>query len=727
MQPTSFIGREQEQPEVKELLQTHHLVTITGSGGAGKTRLALQVAGTLVTSYSGVWLAELAPLDDAALVPQEVASALGVRALRGHTLSEAVAAFFSSKRMLLVLDNCEHLIEACAELISFLLRSCPELRVLATSREGLRVPGEVLYQVPSLSLPDTGDALAPRQLLTFEAIALFVERGRERRATFELTDADAPAVFQICRRLDGIPLAIELAAARIGVLTAQGIAGLLDDAFRLLTGGPRTVLPRQQTLRATFDWSHQLLSEAEQILFRRLSVFTDGCTLEAAEAIHADSETLDHLDGLVGKSLVLMHDEGETPWYRLLEMVRQYGYERLEAAGEEVLIRDRHLQWYLALSARAEQGLAGAEQGTWLARLEREHDNLRAALAWSVRRPGQQAAGMELAARLLLFWEGRGHVAEARRRLEELLACDRTAPAATRARALHCAGALAGNQGDYGGAAQLLEESLVLQRALADELGIARVLQALGLVTLYQGAYDRAIALCEENLALRRSLGDRWGIAAALDNLGVAAYLLGNYEQATMLHEESLALRRELGNKRGIAGSLGDLGLVAHSQGDYNRAEALLAESLALRRELGDKGGIAGGLADLGAVSIAQGDYGRAAGLLEESLELCLDLGDKQTIAGCLESTAALALAEQAPRRAAELFGAAEALREHIGSPLPPPNRAEYERNMAAVSATLGTDVADAILSRGRALSLESAVAVALASPDARSESDPGS
>lgn len=764
VQPTSFIKREREQAEVMALLETHHLVTIAGMGGAGKTRLALQVAGELVASYpGGVWQVELARLSDAALAPQAVAAVLGLREQPGRALPETIAEHLQARQVLLVLDNCEHLISACADLVTVLLRSCPQIRVLATSREGLRVPGEIIYRVPSLSVPSPGKASAPERMLAFEAIQLFVDRARERRSDFALTTANAGAVAQICRRLDGIPLAIELAAARLGVLTAEGIANRLDDCFHLLTSGPRTVLPRHRTLRAAFDWSHDLLGKQEQTLLRRLSVFVGGWVLEAAEAtctgdltspprfasiltddgaadpsspqpprvgpfnpagageerprsseIVAGEETLDLLDELVNKSLVVMQEMGQIAWYRLLETVRQYEFERLEAAGEAILIRDRHLDWYVALAGQAEQGLAGAEQATWLSNLEREHGNLRAALAWSLHEPKRRADGMELAARLLLFWEAHGHLTEARRWLEDLLAHGATAAPRIRARALQCAGALASSQGDYTRATVLLDASLTLQRDLQDRQGSALALQALGVIALYQGDYSRAVVLFEENLAIRREIGDPAGLAAALGNLGQAAYARGDYEQALMLQEESLALHWRLDNKRGIAVSLNELGLIAWSRRDLDLAAALHEESLELRQDLGDKRGIAASLANLGDVAIAQGRYDRAAELLWESVSLSRELGDKQVIAYCLESLATLAMAEGAPRRAAELFGAAEALRERIGLPRPPPARAEYSRSTAAVRAAMGEDAFTAAWSHGRALLLDQAVARAL-------------
>ncbi len=738
----------------------------------GKTRLALCVADSLVTSYpEGVRLVELAALVDAALVPQVVASALGLREEPGRSLPETMAAQLRSSRMLLVLDNCEHLIAACAGLVALLLRGCPQLHVLATSREGLRMPGELIYRVPSLSLPDAGPPSTPEHLLTFEAIQLFVERARERRADFSFTRANADAVVRICRQLDGMPLALGPAAQVPVFLSAADIAARLDDRFRLLTGGPRTVLPRQQTLLVPrLDWRHDLLSPPEHALLRRLTVFLGGATLAAAEAlcvgnltspsafagtphaagdgarspalvpptlvpallmadapghqeddypVLAKEEVLDLLDELVHKSLVLSIDADRHVRYRLLETVRQYGLERLEAAGETAAMRDRHLAWYLALAIQAEHGLAGPEQGNWLALLERELDNLRAALSWSLGQPGAlrrlvpnsrrafccSGRGMATRPRHAAGWKSYWRAALARRPRSEL--CDGSTP-----------GALAGGRGDYAHAARLLEESLILQRALADQRGIAMTLQALGFVALNQGANHWAVTLYEESLALRRAISDPWGIAAALGNLGQAAYLEGEYDQATMFHEESLALRRELGNQRGIAVSLSDLGLVAWSRHDYDHAAALHEESLALRRDLGDMGGVATSLTARAEVAIAQGEYGRAAALLSESVALAQEIGDQHVVAFCLENLAIVAGATGAPRHATMLFGAAEALRERLGAPLPSPSQADYNRAVAAVRAALGESIFTTIWSQGRALPSDQAVALALAGAD---------
>ncbi|HWE61630.1 MAG TPA: adenylate/guanylate cyclase domain-containing protein, partial [Chloroflexota bacterium] len=516
---SSFIGRELEQQEVSALLSRpparHRLVTLTGTGGTGKTRLALAVASTVVDTFEdGVWLVELATLTDPALVPQAVANALGQREEPGRSVLATVIDYLKSRRLLLVLDNCEHLVAACAEVASALLHACAQLHILATSREALDVAGEHRYRVPSLAVPDLGHYLpTPAVMRRYEAVQLFEERARSRRRDFSVTGTNMRAVAQICARLDGIPLAIELAAARVGALPVEGIAARLDDCFRLLTGGPRTVLPRQQTLRASLDWSFDLLSEPERALLRRLSTFAGGCTLAAAEAICAGTgveewDVLDLLDQLVNKSLVVLDElpeHGDEPRYRLLETVRHYGQEKLAATPmgevpERVVVGDRHLGWYLALAEQAEPALVGPEQALWLARLEAEHDNLRAALRHALEH-GQREPGLRLAGALWRFWYTRGHLSEGRGWLDELLA-DGAGAASLRARALRGAGVLAYNQGDFARAVALTEQSLALYEQLGERQGVAATLNLLGYVAVKQGDGARACTLSEASLAL---------------------------------------------------------------------------------------------------------------------------------------------------------------------------------------------------------------------------------
>jgi predicted ATPase/class 3 adenylate cyclase len=790
-QLTSLIGREREQGAVLALLAAERLVTLTGAGGVGKTRLAVAVASEMVDQEpDGVWLVALAPLADPALVVEAVAQALGLREEPNRPLLATLQDQLKDRQLLLVLDNCEHLIDACAGLANALLRHCSRLRILATSREGLQVSGEQRYRVPSLSVPDSKHLPPPELVGSYEAVRLFVARARARRQEFVLTAANAHVVAGVCARLDGIPLAIELAAARVGVLPVEGIAVRLNDRFRLLTGGVRDALPRQRTLRATLDWSYDLLSTTEQVVLRRLSVFAGGWTLGAAEIVCAGDpiegerpggsndlprcanaqssdppgrsyvakwEILDLLDGLVNKSLAQLEEGEDEARYDLLETVRQYAGEHLQASGEAAATRDRHLTWCVGLAEEAEPGLTGPAQVQWLARLEAEHENLRAALGWA-RGQEEHVLALRLAAALWRFWTTRGYLSEGRGWLEDALTRARAAiiPAAVRARALNGAGNLAHRQGDYGRATALHEEALVLRRALEDAPGIAASLGNLAIVAVEQGDYGRATALHEEALALRRALGDSRGIALALGNLGTVAMQQGDYGRATAMYQEALVLRRALGDTSGIAVVLGNLGNVASQQGDYARATALHEESLALRRALGDTPGIAVTLASMGWVAYQQGDYERATALHEEALALRRALGDsrgiansiahlgniayrrgdsrraaefhaeslrlsqtigaRDLIADALESLAWVANMREDLCRAASLGAAAEALREGIGMPLAPGLRAEHASAVQAMRAALGEEVFAATWAAGCALPLTEAVALALES-----------
>jgi predicted ATPase/DNA-binding SARP family transcriptional activator len=612
---TSFIGREREVLEVRRLLAMTALLTLTGAGGCGKTRLALEVAGDLVGAYQdGVWLVELAPLSEEALVPQAVARVLGVREQPGRPLTSTLVDALKNKEMLLVLDNCEHLVDACAHLVETLLLSCPRLRVLATSREALNIAAETTWLVPSLSLPDPLRQPTAGELEGYGSARLFVERARHRRTGFTPGPRNAGAVADICRRLEGMPLAIELAAARVGVLSVEQISERLEDSLKLLTGGGRTKDLRHQTLRGTLDWSYELLDEPERDLFGRLSVFAGGWTLEASEAVGLGSgiggEVLILIFRLVDKSLVMAEAIGDGGMrYRLLEPVRQYAREKLEASGEAGAVRCRHADFFVRLAEEAEPELTGAQQRVWLDRLEAELDNLRTALGWSFE-GGEPEVGLRLAGALWWFCYLRGHYGEGRVWLEGALAASEDSPAPLRAKALTGAGVLAFLQCEYGLATAQLEEGLALWRDLGDERGVASALQILGSVAREQGRYARAQALHEESLSLWQRLGDEWGIARSLNYLGFVAWLREDHERATALCAEALGLYRGLGDAEGIAWSLISLGAVAQYRGDLGRSEALLEESLSLSREAGYREDVAWSLNELGIVAHRRGDLG---------------------------------------------------------------------------------------------------------------------
>jgi predicted ATPase/class 3 adenylate cyclase len=724
-QATSFVGRKKELAELKRLLVGTRLLTLTGSGGCGKTRLSLQVAAEALERFpDGAWLVELAPLADPGLVPQTAATVLGLKEEPGKPIVQTLTTHLKNKRLLLLLDNCEHLLDGCAQLADTLVRQCPEVTILGSSREALGTGGEQAYRVPSLSLPDPKQVHTPASVAPFEAVQLFTDRALRARSDFQVSEQNASTLASICHRLDGIPLAIELAAARVRSLSVEEINNKLDHRFRLLTGGSRTALPRQQTLCSLIDWSYDLLREAEKLFLQRLSVFAGGWTLAAAEAVCAGEgiekrDVLDLLTSLADKSLVVPEQEDAQTRSRLLETVRQYARDRLEDTGRSTAVQVRHRDYYLALAEEAAPKLRGAEQLMWLRSLEEEHENLRAGLAWSLAE-AETGGGLRLCGALQRFWGIRGHLSEGRQWCTRVL-CKAGAEERTRERAyaLNAAGALSYYQGDHPAARALYEQSLAIRRELGDRFGIAASLNNLGIVVCKQGDYPAARALYEESLAINRELGYPFGIASSLVALGDVTIDQGDYPAAKPLLEESLAIRRELGDRLDIASSLGSLGNVALNQDDYPAARGLYEESLAIRRELGDRFGIAGSLNDLGNVVCKQGDYPAARALYEESLAINRELGDRSGIPYSLEGLAAVVASLRDSPRAARIWGATERLRAEIGTPLPPNQRSGYDQCVAAARIASGDDVAfDSALQEGRGLTLDQAIDLALAKPN---------
>jgi non-specific serine/threonine protein kinase len=677
---SSFIGREREIAEVRRLFERGRLVTLTGAGGSGKTRLAIQAAGELGDEMEdGMWWVELAALSDAGLLPQAVAAALGVREQPGRALSETLVIWLRPRNLLLLLDNCEHLIAACAGLADSLLRACPRLKVLATSREALGVNGEIVWPVPPLSLPDPGDLPSVEELMKYEAARLFVERASAASPRFALTGGNAAAVAQTCHRLDGLPLAIELAAARVKALSVEQIAARLDDCFRLLATGGRAETPRHQTLRAATDWSYDLLTPAERVLLRRLSVFAGSFALEAAEAVCADSdiareETLDLLSRLIDKSLVDVAgaERGGEARYRLLETVRQYARERLLASDEAAATQLLHLNFFLRLAEEIEPRINTAERQQWLARLASEQGNLRAALRYGIEMK-ETAASLRLAGALFWFWFHRGDWSEGRGWMAEVIAGSETRDRHL-AKALFGQGVLAWAQGDAAAARSSLEESVAIWREEEDRLGLAYALEFLGVELLRQNEHAQARALAEESIALFRQNIDRFGLASSLASLGVVAQAQADYRPARSFLEESAALFREAGDNWGLALPLRNLGIVALREGDYDRAVALLKESLIILRELGEKWFISRSLETLAVVLALQGDC----------------------------------------ERAARMFGAGEALREAIGASVLPFYRNDYERGLAAIRAGLSDEALAVAWAAGRKMTMAEAIACAL-------------
>ncbi len=620
------------------------LVTLTGAGGSGKTRLAIQVGTDLIDSFpDGVWWVELAVLSDPALVPHAFAQALGVKEKPDHPLDQALIDFLQPRRLLIIVDNCEHLIGACATLAERLLTTCPYIKLLATSREPLGVSGEFTYLVPTLSVPDPSASFADL-LLSYESIRLFVERARAIRPDFALSQQNALAITHICQRLDGIPLAIELAAARTNILPPEEIAARLDDRFALLTLGSRTALPRQQTLRALIDWSYDLLSEQERALLIRLPVFAGGRNLEAVEAVCSGdgierSEIVDLLGKLVAKSLLLVHDHPAETRYGMLDTIKAYALDRLSRSGEMANYRRRHLDYFLKMVRAAQSLIHGPEQMQWLNRLEIEHNNLRLALRFALEH-NEACDALLLADALTPFWEMRGFLHEGREWFKRALdAAPRPHPdSAPEYRTCYAwasdrAAELALRQADYPAARVLSTASLELFRELGDKPGCAAALNTLGNTVRQMGEYTIAEGLHYESLTISRELGLKREIVAALTSLGMAAQYQFRIEQARTYYEEALELEREQDDKRAIALALTNLGTAVQQQGDFDRARALHAESLALLREIHDRWGISGTLANLGMLAEAQRDYEGARVYYEEGLELARALGERRAMA----------------------------------------------------------------------------------------------
>jgi non-specific serine/threonine protein kinase len=593
---------------------------------------------------------------------------------------------------------------------------------LATSRQPLGIAGETTWRVPSLPLPDLLRLPPLENLKQYEAVRLFIERAAAAKPDFSVTNRNAPSVAQICHRLDGIPLAIELAAARVKVLPVHQIAARPDNRFHLLTGGSRTTLPRQQTLRATMDWSYDLLPEDERTLLRRLAVFAGGWTLDAAEAVCGaggiePAEVLDLLTRLLDKSLVMaLVTEGATgeAWYWQLETVRQYAIERLREAGEESALRRRHRDFFMGFAERAGSELLGTDQTIWLGRLKAEIDNLRAALEWSRHDPGDEDAGLRLAGGLWWFWFTQGTLTEGRAWLEGALAASAPTQSLARGGALYGAGAIAWLQGDMRRATELAQEALGMCRDLGDRLGVVYSLCILGVIPMIQGEYDRAIAMFEEGLALSRELGRRWETATVLGLLGWAGRYRGDFERAATLSAESLTLFRNAGDQWGMASALSHLGSVTGRLGDLAKAKVLLAESVQLARGLGNRPQLAVSLHELGRVALAQGAHDEATELEREALALRRDQGEMWGIAECLEGLAAVARAQGRPERAAHLIGAAEVVREAVGVPLPAADRADYEQDLIALRGALGDQVFSAVREQGWTVALDTVVEDAL-------------
>jgi predicted ATPase/DNA-binding CsgD family transcriptional regulator len=713
-QPTSLFGRRAESEATAALLgrAETRMVTITGTAGTGKTRLAIAVAERLVESFAdGVGFVDLAAVTDPELVLPTVAQTLGLRDRSSRSPLDLLKRHLRDQRALLLLDNFEQVLAAAGRL-GDLLAACPGLKLLMTSRAPLHLRWERELPLAPLPLPDPRADGPADELAAQPAVALFVDRARAARPNLALDDAEVRAIAELCVRLDGLPLAIELAAARIKVLPPRALLARIEDRLQLLGGGAVDVPARQQTLRGALDWSYGLLSPTEQALFRRLSVFAGGCTLEDAEGVCAGDAVLDGLASLVDKSLLRQEAVGSEARFAMLDTLRGYAREHLEASGEADALRRRHAERYLALAEAAAPRLHGPRQEEWLARLEAEHDNLRQALRYAIE-GGAAETGLRLVEALWWFWLVRGRLTEGRAHLARLLAMPSAAdPAELRAKALYAAGTLALYQSDYDAARARFAESVALRRSLGDSAGLAGALMSLGAAASQQGDLAAARGHFEEALSLQRALGDGLGTVQAIQNLANLLHESADLAGARRLCEEGIVLARELGWDRGLAVALHNLGNVAQDQSDLAAAGGCYEESLAVKRRLGDRRSMVVTLVNLATVRSAEGDGRQGHRLLTEALQIERSLGDKAGVAFVLERFAAEAAGRGRHARALRLAGAAAALREEVDAPLAQPIR--LEARLAPARRALG-DAAEAEWSAGRAMGVEAAAAEALA------------
>jgi predicted ATPase/class 3 adenylate cyclase len=741
-QMTSFIGRETERAEIKQALNAYRLVTLTGSGGAGKSRLSLQVGMECLHQFTdGIWLVELAPVTDPTLVSQTLLSSFNLREDSHRSALEALTDYLRSKTLLLVLDNCEHLIEACAQISEALLRACPKLRILASSREALGIDGEVTYRVPSLSTPNPADLPPLEKLEKVDSIRLFVERAAAAKPGFSLTNDNASSLAQICFRLDGIPLAIELAASRVKVLSPQQIAARLDDRFRLLTGGSRTALPRQQTLRAMIDWSYSLLSEPEKTLFRRLAVFVGGWTLSAAESVCGEEgaparstttrrdvrgsgfDVLDLLTRLVDKSLIFTEETTDEIRYHRLETIRQYSREKFFETDEVEAVRDRHLDFYVGFSELADGNLKGADQMIWQSRMSAEQDNLRAALEWGSSRNPDGA--LRIAGAANLFWTAGGYSAEGFRWTQQALKQVEKTPIpegttieqrlVARAKALCGLTRLHLSLGDNVSAKRVAEESVGLYRQSKDQRGLAFALVVLAYPLEFLGERDRAELVLQESYSIARAEGDIYVLCRSLNRLArVIVDLYQDLDLAQRYLEESYHLALEAGLRSQEAQASEILGFIAIHRNAYDEARSNYKESIRVYEEIGATFNVILEKSNLAHLERKLGNYADALEYYRETILAFRDIGQAGAVSHQLECFGFIALAQNENEPALELFAAADALREKAGTPMTPDEQIYFEGQLKVLRENMDTMRFESVWSMGRVLTMEQAIELAI-------------
>lgn len=734
-QLTSFIGREQEIAEAREALASTRILTFIGPGGTGKTRLCLQVAEEQFSQFKdGVWLIELAQLTDSTYVLSTIASTFHLRELHGVRLIDTVTDYLRGKQLLLILDNCEHLIETCARLSDHFLHGCPKLKIITSSREALGIPGETVYRVPSLSLPSAAeDGGRSENLMHYEATRLFSERASKANPQFTLTNNNAPHVTQICERLDGIPLAIELAAARVKLFTPQQIADRLDDRFKLLTGGSRTALPRQQTLRALIDWSYLALNETEQNVLRSLAVFSGGWTFEAAESVAGEVEALDGLSGLVNKSLVSVEErEGESHYptggsyrYRYLETIRQYAMEKLLESGEAVNVRDRHLAHFKEYTRRAEEHFGTLQRLLWLNRLEVEHDNIRSALAWALESDPESA--LQMVDRLSIFWLSRGYQAEGCNWCQAAISRAEVFSAAgpkmdqTRAKAYTALALLSVNRGDHHTGQTAAKQGVALARELDDKLTLVRALVFLGFSSAFLGDVKLAFDSLHESEDICRKFGYKEELANVLQALAYVTMEIHGakaLEQLQSYMEESLGLSQGSRSPEAAVRTEGILARLAFYRGDLAEARKHADLMLDLHREMGDQFSVTGHQSEMAHVARQMGNYEEALALYRETLPDWQKIGHLGAVAHQLECFAFIAQAQEQGERAVKLMSAAEALRKTSSSPRTPQERIEYDRELTGLRAGMDEEMFDLLWAEAQTMNMEQVIDFALSEQD---------